>query len=41
LGRERLHLTDIVAQLPPAFAAFWADTSRTTCRACGRSHTKP
>jgi 3-hydroxyanthranilate 3,4-dioxygenase len=41
LGREKLHLTDIVAQLPPAFAAFWSDASRTTCRACGRSHHKP
>ena len=41
LGREQLHLTDIVAQLPPAFASFWSDPARTTCRACGRIHAKP
>lgn len=41
LYRESLHVTDIVAQLPPVFARYWADPTRTTCRQCGQTHTPP
>lgn len=40
LHREKLHLTDIVAQLPPAFDAYWSSPD-TTCRACGQTHHRP
>jgi 3-hydroxyanthranilate 3,4-dioxygenase len=41
LYRASFHLTDIVAQLPPVFARYWGDPAHTTCKACGRAHTKP
>lgn len=41
LHRATLHLTDIVAQLPPVFAAYWSDPAQTTCRTCGRQHVPP
>ncbi len=37
LHRERMHLTDIVAQLPPAFDRYWSSPD-TRCRACGHVH---
>jgi len=41
LHRESFHLTDIVAQLPPAFARFWDDAKKTTCAKCGQKHERP
>lgn len=41
LYRESFHLTDIVGQLPPVFARFWGDATRTTCRACHQTHARP
>lgn len=40
LYRETFHLTDLVAQLPPVFARYWADPAHTTCRSCGHRHEK-
>ncbi|MBM4341776.1 MAG: 3-hydroxyanthranilate 3,4-dioxygenase [Deltaproteobacteria bacterium] len=39
LHRERLHLTDIVSQLPPAFDRYWSSPD-TTCKACGHLHSR-
>ena len=39
LHREKMHLTDIVKQLPPAFEAYWSSAD-TTCRACGHAHVR-
>lgn len=41
LYRESLHVTDIVAQLPPVFARYWDDPAHTTCRQCGQTHARP
>ncbi|MBS2023525.1 MAG: 3-hydroxyanthranilate 3,4-dioxygenase [Deltaproteobacteria bacterium] len=41
LYKESFHLTDLVAQLPPVFARYWGDAKNTTCKSCGRTHTKP
>lgn len=30
-----LHVSDIVADLPPVFERFWSDTSARTCKQCG------
>jgi 3-hydroxyanthranilate 3,4-dioxygenase len=40
---ERLHrvevkLEDVVADLPPLYDAFYADTDRRTCKSCGAVH---
>jgi 3-hydroxyanthranilate 3,4-dioxygenase len=40
LYEEFFHLTDIVTQLPPVFARFYAKAEHTTCRECGESHAK-
>lgn len=40
LHREKLHLTDIVQQLPPAFDRFWSSPA-TTCSQCARPHLRP
>jgi 3-hydroxyanthranilate 3,4-dioxygenase len=36
--RVEIALADIVEDLPPLFAAFYADTSARTCRKCGSVH---
>jgi 3-hydroxyanthranilate 3,4-dioxygenase len=41
LYRESFHLVDIVKQLPPVFARYWGDPEHTTCRKCGRKHSRP
>lgn len=41
LYRESMHLTDIVAQLPPVFGRYWGDPAHTTCQACGHLHVRP
>ncbi|MEK9810083.1 MAG: hypothetical protein VW362_06515 [Candidatus Nanopelagicales bacterium] len=33
-----LQVTDIAADLPPIFEAFYADESARTCTACGHLH---
>ena len=38
LYEESIHLTDIVAQLPPVFARFNADEAHRTCKGCGTCH---
>jgi 3-hydroxyanthranilate 3,4-dioxygenase len=35
LHEQQLQLTDIVAQLPPIFAAYYADEKKRTCSSCG------
>jgi 3-hydroxyanthranilate 3,4-dioxygenase len=35
LHEEFLHVTDIVADLPPIFDRFWSDTAARTCDLCG------
>lgn len=37
LHREKLHLTDIVAQLPLAFDRYWS-SGDSVCKACGHAH---
>lgn len=41
LYRESVHVTDIVAQLPPLFERYWGNPAHTTCRSCGHVHTRP
>jgi 3-hydroxyanthranilate 3,4-dioxygenase len=41
LHEESFHLTDIVTQLPPAFARFYGDAEKTKCRKCGTTAAKP
>jgi 3-hydroxyanthranilate 3,4-dioxygenase len=35
LYEEFFHLTNIVTQLPPVFARFYADEANLTCKSCG------
>jgi 3-hydroxyanthranilate 3,4-dioxygenase len=41
LYQETLHVTDLVAQLPPVFERFWSDPRHTTCQMCGSQMQKP
>lgn len=36
-----LHVSDIVAQLPPVFDTFYGNPSLSTCQACGQTHSRP
>lgn len=36
--RVEVRVTNIVTDLPPLFAAFYADETARTCRACGQVH---
>lgn len=35
LYEEFMHVSDIVAQLPPVMAAFYQDEAKRTCKKCG------
>ena len=39
LYEEAFHLTDIVTQLAPVFERFYSDSTHTTCKGCGQTHT--
>lgn len=41
LYAEYLHVTDIVAQLPPVFERFYGSVENRTCSACGTVAPKP
>ena len=41
LYEKYFHLTDIVKQLPPLFAAFWKDENARTCNICNTYLEKP
>jgi 3-hydroxyanthranilate 3,4-dioxygenase len=40
LHDEFLHVSDIVSQLPPVFDRFYSSPSLTTCRSCGKTHSR-
>lgn len=40
LYEERLHVADIVTDLPPVFERFYGNEQNTTCRKCGQKHAR-
>lgn len=40
LHEEYIYLKDIVKDLPPVFERYFSDKKHTTCKKCGREHSK-